>query len=55
MAYGIPKEKLVLGMPFIGASHIRGKTTIAYLDFVNAVLSNALNDTFVYNGDTYNA
>lgn len=49
-AYGIPKDKLVMGIPFYGSD---GNSIAAYFDFVNNGLTDTSTDTYTYNGNTY--
>ncbi|SFF13213.1 glycoside hydrolase family 18 protein [Sunxiuqinia elliptica] len=52
--YGIPKEKLVLGVPFYGVESNGNRSSAAYLNFVDAgLISSPLQDQVTYNGKTY--
>ena len=48
--YGIPKNKLVMGVPFYGST---GSLIAAYYDFVNDGLATTIEDTYTYKGNTY--
>ena len=50
--YGIPADKLVLGVPFIGTTGVNGEQ-VSYSDFINGGLSDVALDEFTYNGKTY--
>ena len=50
VAYGIPKNKLVMGVPFYGST---GSLIAAYCDFVNDGLATTNEDTYTYKGNTY--
>lgn len=50
--YGIPKDKLVMGVPFMGSTGQVGEQA-GYSDFVNAGLTDKTLDKFTYKGKEY--
>ncbi len=54
LEYGIPKEKLVAGVPFYGVTKDNSKKTEAYFNFVqNGLVTSPAQNEVVYQGDTY--
>lgn len=52
VAYGIPADKLVLGVPFIGTTGVSGEQ-VSYSDLIKGGLTDVALDEFEYNGKTY--
>ena len=51
---GIPKEKLVAGVPFYGVTKDNSKKTEAYFNFVqNGLVTSPAQNEVIYQGDTY--
>lgn len=54
LEYGIPKEKLVAGVPFYGVTKDNSKKTEAYFSFVQAgLITNPAENEVTYKGDKY--
>lgn len=54
LEYGIPKEKLVAGVPFYGVTKDNSKKTEAYFNFVqNGLVTSPAQNEVIYQGDTY--
>ena len=54
LEYGIPKEKLVAGVPFYGVTKDNSKKTEAYFNFVqNGLVTSPAQNEVIYKGDTY--
>lgn len=54
VSYGIPKEKLIMGVPFYGVSKDGKKKTAAYSGFVEAgLIADPFLDEVFYQGTTY--
>ena len=54
LEYGIPREKLVAGVPFYGVTKDNSKKTEAYFNFVqNGLVTSPAQNEVIYQGDTY--
>ena len=54
LEYGIPREKLVAGVPFYGVTKDNSKKTEAYFNFVqDGLITSPAQNEVVYQGDTY--
>lgn len=54
LEYGIPKEKLVAGVPFYGVAKDNSKKTEAYFNFVqDGLVTGPAQNEVIYQGDTY--
>ena len=54
LAYGIPKEKLVAGVPFYGVTKDGSKKTEAYFSFVqDGLITGPAQNEVTYKGDVY--
>ena len=54
LEYGIPKEKLVAGVPFYGVTKDNSKKTEAYFNFVqDGLITSPSQNEVIYQGDTY--
>ena len=54
LKYGIPKEKLVAGVPFYGVTKVNSKKTEAYFSFVqNGLITSPAENEVNYKGEVY--